>query len=283
MIPIVIIVAVFALYFLYAMRWGIVNLLSSAIALAAGLGVFFTGLNMGPPFMDESFGILPPWQFLVVGAGVLAAVIYLIVWLISRGILKFLFNPDSFLHFLVDGVPGGILSIGATVVTVFFIFTGIRIAGTIYELDYAATIAQPEIVNMDYSKLPEPAVATQWRDQIEQLPYLAEWLDFCDPFSRRQNRNLGIVSLFAATQISMDFSEDSEQMAAILSNRKVDEWITSEEMAGYLNLKDKISMVMSLEAIRIANHSELKNRLIKFNLQRHIREFVQFLQTNQTL
>ena len=103
---------------------------------------------------------------------------YLISWLIFGFILKFLFNPDSFLHPLVDGIPGGIQSIVASLIFSFFLFTTVRIVGTLHELNYVASIAKPEISDADFAKLPPPStIHGLAKSDRECALRLTEWMD----------------------------------------------------------------------------------------------------------
>lgn len=282
MAPIIAVFLITLLYFIYAMKWGAVRILSSSLAIAVGLGVFFTAVNLGPPFIENLLGMHLGWQFILAGAGILAIIVYFISWAIFGFILKFLFNPDSFLHPLVDGIPGGILSIFASIVMAFVIFTATRICGTLFELNYIASIAQPEIVRADLNKLPEPSKFTNWRNTIEKIPMVADWLDVIDPFSRREHRNFGAVTLFAANEPSREFSAGSKQMGSILSNSRVIDHISSEEMQSQLRLNDRVGHILSREAIEIASDPELKVRLKNLKIDRHVDEFVQYLKTNKT-
>ncbi|MDF1755474.1 MAG: CvpA family protein [Verrucomicrobiales bacterium] len=282
MAPIIAVILITLLYFIYAMKWGAVRLLSSSIAVAIGMAVFFAGVNLGPPFVENMLGLDLTWEFILAGSGIFAVIAYFISWAIFGFILKFLFNPDSFLHPLVDGVPGGILSLFASFVMAFVIFTGTRVAGTLFELNYVASIAQPAISDADLSKLPEMSKFTKWRNTVEQIPMVADLLDKIDPFSRRENRNIGAVTLFAATQPAREFSEGSQQMASILSNQRVQDLINSDEMANQLRLKDRVGHILSPDAIEVAADPELKNRLKNLKIDRHVDEFIQWLKTNKT-
>lgn len=282
MVPIIIISFLALLYFLYAWKWGVIRLLSSSLGLAIGLAVFFLGINRGHDFIDNLLALELSWEFILVGAGILGVIAYLFCWAIIGFILKFLFNPDSFLHPLSSGLFGGILSLIATVVTAFFVFSAVRISGTLFELNHTGTIAQPEIVTANLEKLPEPSRFTLWRDQIEDLPVIPDWLDRTDPFSRLENRNLGILSLFAATQPARDYVEVSTQTASIMSNRRVNTWINGDRFAEIVKLNDRVGLVLNPDAIELAADPEIKARLRNIDVPELIDEFVQYLKTNKT-
>lgn len=282
MAPILAVIVISLLYFLWAMKWGVVRILSSSIAMAVGLVTFFVGVNIGPSMIYNLLSMQLPWSAVLAGFGILAIIVFFIAWAIFGFILRFLFNPDSFLHPLADGIPGGLLSLFASIVMAFIIFTGTRITGTLFELNYIASIAHPDIVKADLNKLPEPHKFTLWRNTIEKIPMLADLLDQCDPFSRREHRNFGAVTLFSSNQPSREFSEGSSQMAGILDNSLVLQLIESEEMARQNRLNDRVSHVLSRDAIELANDPELKNRLKNLKIDRHVDEFVQYLKTNKT-
>ncbi len=282
MAPLIAVFLITLLNFIYAMKMGIVRILASSIAVAIGAGVFFAVINYGPSSLDEMIGVELSWEFLFSAAGIFGVIAYFISWAIGGFVIKFLFNPDSFLHPLVDGFPGGIISLFPSLVMAFVIFTGTRITGTLFELNYAASIAQPSIVDADLDKLPSPSKFTVWRNTIEKIPLVADWLDKIDPFSCRANRNFGLVSLFSANQPAREFSEGSSQMATILSNSRVLDLINSDNMTTQMMLRDKVGLVLGKEALEIASLPDLKPRLKVLKLDRHVEEFVQFVKTNKT-
>jgi len=282
MAPLIAVFLITLLNFIYAMKQGIVRILASSVAVAIGVGVFFAVINYGPSVLDEFVGLELSWEFLFSAAGIFGVIAYFISWAIGGFVFKFLFNPDSFLHPLVDGIPGGIISLIPSLVMAFVILTGTRITGTVYELSYAASIAQPAIAEADLDKLPSPSKFTVWRNTVEKIPFIVDLLDKVDPFSRRENRNFGLVSLFSANQPAREFSEGSSQMATILSNPRVLQLINSEGMSTQMVLKDKVGLVLGKDALEIASLPELKPRLKALKLDRHVEEFVQFLKTNKT-
>lgn len=283
MIPIVVFAFITLIFFLYSMKWGVLTHMSSGLGLAAGLAVFFFIANRGEQILNQTLRLelKLEWQGLLIGAGILGIVAYFFSWVIAGFILRFLFNPDSFLHPLCHGIPGGLLSLIPSGVLLFALANICRMTGTVQELNYAAAVAQPDIVEKEIDKLPPLPTYTQWRDQIEKLGLLVKWLDLCDPLSRRENRNFGLVTLFTATQPAREFSEKSSQMASILSDHRVRDWINSEELAGLLKLKDNVSLVMCPDTFEIASRPDLKNRLRAIQLKVHVDEFVQYLENTR--
>lgn len=282
MAPFIAIFLITLLYFVYAMKWGVVRILASAIAIAAGMAAFFAAVNLGPPFINELFGLDLAWQAVMSGAGILAVIVYFISWAIFGFILKFLFNPDSFLNPLADGITGGILSLFASAVMAFLILTATRITGTLFEINYVASITQPSIVDADLSQLPERSRFTVWRDNIEKVPMIADLLDRVDPFSRRSNRNFGMMTLFGASQPAREFTEASSQMGDLINNGDINVLLNSAEFARQIQRNERVGLVLNREALEIASDRELKNQLKNLKIDRHIDEFITWLKTNKT-
>ena len=123
---------------------------------------------------------------------------------------------------------------------------------------------------------------TVWRDKVEQIPMVADLLDQVDPFSRRENRNFGAMTLFAATEPAREFSEGSTQMAGLITNGDVNVLLNSAEFARQIQRKERVGLVLNKEALEIASDPELKNRLKNLKIDRHVDEFITWLKTNKT-
>ncbi len=282
-VPILAAIFVVILYFFYGMRWGVTRLLSGGIAVGLALAVFFVGMNLGPPNLENRFGFEISWEFILVGSSILAVVVFFLTWVILTWFFRFLYNRDSILHPLAKGIPGGIQALLPAAILIFLLFNAFRAIGTLYELRYVAAITQPAIVDADFDRLPEPSAFTRWRNQLETLPRLADLLDRCDPFSRRENRNVGILSLFAAQEPARTFAKSSAQMGSLLRNPAVQELVDSPVMASQLRLGDRVGLVLSKRAMALAEEPRLIEDLSDLDLETHVVEYIRFLKTNKTL
>lgn len=282
MLPLLAVFLIVLFNFLIAMRWGIVGMTSSALGTAAALAVFFFAVNRAPEIFLEQTDVPLSWPFTLVIGGVLGVIAFFLIWGLTRPILKFIFKESSFLYRAGRGLCGGVLSIFASAVTVFFLLHVLRIVGTAYELEYVDAIASPDIETADWDELPSPSPFTAWRDQVEMVPKVADLLDFFDPFSRRENRNFGIVTMFAASNPAKEFSQSSSQMASVLSNARVIDLMSSDEMDRLLNMEnDRVSLVLGAEPMKVA--SQLKNRLKIIKVDEHVDEFILYMKTNRSV
>ena len=279
--PFILFTSVALLFFIYAMKWGMVRLIAGALGLAVGMAAFFFSINFVPGFVQEQFKIPVAWQGNLAAAGIVAVICYLISWAIFGFILKFLFNPDSFLHPLVDGIPGGVLSLAASVIFTFFIFSAVRIVGTLHELNYLASVTQPEISDADLDRLPPPSRFIEWRNGIEKVPGLADWMDKCDPFSRRENRNMGAASLFAVREPGRTFASQSSDLGPIIENNEFDALIQSSDMASIMRINDRVGLVLGDESMSIASGQILRPRLRALDVGDQISQFFEFIKTHK--
>jgi len=127
---------------------------------------------------------------LVLGLG--ASLTFILVRLAAGFLLEFVFNADSVFHPLVDGLPGGVLSLGGSLPMVFFLFLCLRWAGTTQELNYVSSLSQPGIESATNQFPPWPRLAG-WRDDLEDIILVADMLDAVDPVAGRENRNLAAL------------------------------------------------------------------------------------------
>ena len=120
-----------------SVKRGVLSLLASGIAVAFAMATFFAGVRFLPDLAFRFAEIEMEWKKAVIISGGAALFVFLIVRIIGGFILKSILGPEGFMHSLVDGAPGGILSLFPSFVIVLFLFTCIRISGTLHELNYA--------------------------------------------------------------------------------------------------------------------------------------------------
>lgn len=174
--------------FSFASNKGVVGLLASGGAVAAGTAVLLAGFQLLPGLARTYLDIGLAWQATLGIAATAAAVVFVVLRIVLALSLKWLFQFDGWLHRFADGTAGGILSLGPSLVTVFVFFTCVRAAGTVQELNYIDSLARAGIREMG-GQIPRYPLSATWRNAIERLPFLAPALDATDPFSRRRARN----------------------------------------------------------------------------------------------
>jgi len=184
--------------FIVAMNQGVASLLASGLALSAGLATLFAVAGSLPRLAATYLDLDPGWRTaygLAAGAGL---VVFIAVRIACGIVLKRLFNPDSPLHRFVDGLPGGILSIGPSLAALVVFFTCCRAAGTVQELNYVDSLAQAGIERAG-GRIPPPPRSIAWRNAIERLPMVAPLLDRLDPFSRRAPRHAAAMLIVSGS------------------------------------------------------------------------------------
>ena len=141
--------------FIYASKRGVISLLASGISIGIGVALLLAGFQYLPGLAKTYLDIDLTWQFSLGLSACVGGLVFIVLRLILAFALKHLFNPDSPLHPLVDGTPGGFLSIFPSLVAVFLFFTCVRAAGTVQELNYVDSLAQTGIERMA-GKIPPP-------------------------------------------------------------------------------------------------------------------------------
>ena len=186
--PVFIAILFVVIAFIIASRKGVVSLLASGTAIGAGMAVMLSVFEYLPHSAKTYLDIDLNWKFSLGVAAGLALIVFLVCRVVFSILFKRLFNRDGMLHRLVDGVPGGIISLVPSLIGVFIYFTCLRAAGTVQELNYIDSLSRDEVREMA-GKIPPYPAAARWRNAIETLPFVAEILDLTDPFSRRTARN----------------------------------------------------------------------------------------------
>lgn len=185
--------------FIVAMKKGVVKLLASGMAAALGLLVLYGGIYLLPNLAKTYVDIDLTWQVIAGVAAGLAFLVYGVSGIILRILVKRAFNPDTWLHPLVEGIPGGMVSLFPSAVVVFFLFNCIRVAGTLQELNYVDSLARDGVKDMG-GLIPGYPVSSSWRNGVESVPLVAPALDLIDPFSNRANRNAAALVIVSKSE-----------------------------------------------------------------------------------
>lgn len=263
--------------FVTAMNNGVIKLLSSGLAAAASLAVFFVLIHTLPSFGDALMGIELTWKPLIGIASLAAAVVYVVSRLILGFVFKKIFNHDSPFSELVDGIPGGIISFLPSIVVVFFLFCCVRIAGTVQELNYTATLSQQGIRQLG-GRMPNYPFSAGWRNGIESVPLVAPVLDLVDPFSNRSNRNTAALVMAKGSAVFGRFVTNQVETSELIENPEIVALTEVPDVSKALEKQDRVGLVMSNELRKVAASSELKDDLARMDLRQVLEDFVKSLE-----
>jgi hypothetical protein len=262
--------------FIVAMRKGVVNLLASGLALAAALATLFGIVGSLPSLFATYLDVNPGWKI----TGGLAAGCALAVFITARifgGIfIKKLFNPDSPLHRLVDGVPGGILSIGPSLVTLVLFFTCVRAAGTVQELNYLDSLAQPGLDRAG-GHFPPPPPSIAWRNALERLPFVADLLDRIDPFSRRAPRHAAAMLIVSGSVELRAYLLGRPATGILLESKRWPALATDPTVAAAREQRDRVALVTAPAMQAAALEADLRPALEALVLLPELKSFADSL------
>lgn len=259
----VFVVIVFAIIaFVSAMKNGVLKLLASGCAAALALAAFFAGLQFASEIVDAD---LSATAIFGVSAGI-AILVYFIALVIFSLVLKPMFGPDSPLHWMVDGIPGGLLSLFPSAVVAVFIFTCVRIAGTVQELNYTASLSQPNIEDLT-RRIPAYPFSANWRNGIEDLPMLAPALDSLDPFSNRLNRNMSALAIMHGSVRFVRYLEERPEAADLVNEEGFESFRNYKNIRKALDKNDRLGLVMDPDLRDTARKTEHAERLRKLDLK----------------
>ncbi len=229
--------------FLSSMKHGVVKMLASGTAAALALVVFYAGLNLLPPLAKTLLDIDLTWKISAGLSAGLAFPVYVISLIILGFVFKSLFNPDSWFHEYVDGVPGGILSLFPSAVVLFFLFNCIRVAGTVHELNYIHSLSRDGISEMG-GHIPPYPLSSAWRNGIESLPFVAPALDLIDPFSHRGNRNAAALTLASSSNFLKPYLLTRPETAALVGMPVWEQLSTRPGVAKAMQELDRLALVI---------------------------------------
>lgn len=275
--PLLIALLFVAVAFVSAMNNGVVKLLSSGAAAAAALLVFFILIHLLPALAEQFMDIGLSWKPLVGVASLAAAIVYVIARLISGAVFKWLFNRDGFLGEFAEGIPGGVISFLPSMVVVFFIFCCVRIAGTVQELNYAASLSQPGIAQRG-GNIPAYPFSAGWRNGIESVPMVAPVLDLIDPFSNRGNRNTAALVIAHGSAGLKGFAENQKETADLIVNPGIETLRSNPEVHEAVTKQDRMGLVLNADLREFASTPGLNDNLAAMDLKRVLEDFVKSLE-----
>jgi len=236
--------------FLSAMKHGVVKILASGVVAALGLVVFYAGINFLPDLAKTLLDVDLTWK---ISAGISAGLAFL-MYVISRVLLGFVFkavfNPDGWFHWCVDGIPGGVLSFFSSAVVLFFLFSCVRVAGTVQELNYIDSLSRDGISEMG-GRIPPYPISATWRNGIETVPFLAPALDLIDPFSHRGKRNAAALTLASTSNFLKPYLLTRPETAVLVEMPVWEQLTTQTSVAVAIEKLDRLALVVD-PAVRAA-------------------------------
>lgn len=228
--------------FVFAMNKGVVGLLASGAAIAVAIVLILGGFRFLPGLAKTYLDIDLTWQFTLGLSACVGGLVFIVLRFIFAFAFKHIFNADSPLHGLVDGTAGGVLSLFPSLVAVFLFFTCVRAAGTVQELNYIDSLAQPGIERMA-GKVPSPPPSIVWRNSVESLPFLAPLLDQTDPFSHRLARNAAAFTLISRSVELQNHLLAQPDFAELLSSEQWKLLAADPDVEKSLASRDRVALV----------------------------------------
>ncbi len=233
-----------------------------------------TGIGAGYLFFQYSAGLLerfaPDYDLPlipnVIASGVVGMVAYFIVRGIAKSILSSLFGEGSLLHGWTDGLRGAVLSLVPSLVTVAFLVSGIRVAGTLLELRHLENICRAEVdfTTAEYPRWPGWA---KWRGSVEGIPALTTALKPVDPVSRIRERR--VVALLVASEKPelLDFFQSDPTTAPIFNSTAFQDAMASGDIDALLGNFQHVTLILHPLVHEVALDPEAANALDNLNLQ----------------
>lgn len=259
--------------FLFAMQKGVAGLIASGMAAAAGMATLMVGVEWLPRLAKSTLDAGLGWKASAGISATLAVLIFLVIRIGLAFVFKRLFNPDSFLHRYVDGLPGGILSIGPSLVAIFCFFTFLRAAGTVQELNYVDSLARDGIAKMGGRIPPYPASAA-WRNAVESVPFLAPFLDLTDPVSRRSARHAAALVNAQEGQDLVSFMRSNLVSAKLASAPQWSKLLSDGEVSSSLARYDRIGLVLAPAIQQAGADPAFRSELNRLDLREVLEAFV---------
>ncbi|MAS96195.1 MAG: hypothetical protein CMO55_23580 [Verrucomicrobiales bacterium] len=274
--PVLLALILILFFFGYTFSRGVVGLMSSGLAALCAMVVFFTSVNL-LPVISENLGEMElTWQILIASSAVLALLCYIVGIFVFKGILKFLFNPDSWLHSFADGIPGAILSIVPSAIAILFFFCCIRIVGTVQELNYSASISQSGIEAMG-GKVPPVPMMVGWRNGIERVPFVGAALDILDPFSNRLNRRAAAFLIMTDSVHVRSYLLSRSDTKPIAESLELNRLRTKTELRKALKEQDRLGVVLDRDLQQFASDSVISEDIEDVRLKPVLEGFVDSL------
>ena len=251
--------------FIVAMKKGVVKLLASGTAAALGLLVLYGGIYLLPNLAKTYVDIDLTWQLTAGVAAGLAFLVYGVSGIILRVVVKRAFNPDTWLHPLVEGIPGGMVSLFPSAVVVFFLFNCIRVAGTLQELNYVDSLARDGVKDMG-GLIPGYPTSSSWRNGVESIPLVAPALDLIDPFSNRANRNAAALVIVSKSEYLKAYLVTLPESAELVEMSGWRDLLAEPAVTLALEKLDRVALVLAppiRAAARESGSWELKNLMLQ--------------------
>lgn len=264
------------LAFLIAFRKGVIGILASGSALAAGFAVFLLSFAYLSPLSQTYLGVALSWQVMLGASFVLALAVSVPLRIVLTKVLKGFFNPDTPFHRFVDGSVGALLSLIPSLVGVFIFFSCLRVTGTVQELAYIDALTQKQIGIT--SELPTFPLSATWRNGIERLPYIPDLLDKVDPISRRASRNVAAFILASRGAMLRDFLLERKETSAFMGSSRWAEITADERISQILKRQDLIALVLSSPVKTLANSPSANPDLSRLVLEPALKDFIATLQ-----
>ena len=160
---------------------------------------------------------------------------------------------------------------------VFFLFCCFRIAGTVQELNYTASLSQAGIVQRG-GNIPAYPFSGGWRDGIESVPLVAPVLDLVDPFSNRANRNAAALVIARGSADLRPFAESQKETADLIVNPGIETLRTNAEVYATVMKQDRMGLVLNSDLRAFASTPGVRDDLARMDLRRVLEDFVKSLE-----
>jgi hypothetical protein len=225
----------------------------------------YGGIYLLPNLAKTYVDIDLTWQLIAGVAAGLAFLVYGVSGIILRVVVKRAFNPDTWLHPLVEGIPGGMVSLFPSAVVVFFLFNCIRVAGTLQELNYVDSLARDGVKDMG-GLIPGYPTSSSWRNGVESIPLVAPALDLIDPFSNRANRNAAALVIVSKSEYLKAYLVTLPESAELVEMSGWRDLLAEPAVTLALEKLDRVALVLAppiRAAARESGSWELKNLMLQ--------------------
>lgn len=272
---------IFVGFFALSAKRGVLSLLASGISLASALVVFLLGMKLLPDLALQYGEIELEWKKTAMISGAAAAIVFLLVRIIGGWILKSILGPEGFMHSLVDGVAGGFISLFPSLIVVLFLFTCIRISGTLHELNYAASLSRDKVATMA-DQIPAYPWTAKWRDGVENIPFMPMVLDSVDPFSNRANRNAAAFAIMNQSSLVRSHLLGLPDTAKLAADERI---ITINQNTGVnkaLQAQERVGLVFEPHIRELAAAPELARLFQRVHLRSVLESYVKTLKGSES-
>ncbi|MEM7602041.1 MAG: hypothetical protein AAF357_11585, partial [Verrucomicrobiota bacterium] len=121
-----------------------------------------------------------------------------------------------------------------------------RIAGTVLELNYVASLSQDEITEI-VSAVPPYPLSSEWRNRIEELPILPWAMDLVDPFSNKPKRNTAALLMVKQSQALKAYFAEQPATAPFINSPVLDELSRNAEFVRTFATASRLEFVNAPE------------------------------------